>query len=84
MHWTVEEVPWGNLFRTIVTTYLFFLLFAMPIAFLTDFESSDVYWLVVQGIVLVSFLLASIVVWSETVPWIGDPEPRAGEDAASS
>lgn len=73
MHWTIEEVPWGNLFRTAVTTYLFFLLLAMPLAFLTDVEGGSTVWVaLIQVIALVAFVLASIVVWSERITWIGD------------
>jgi len=77
MHWIVDEVPWGNLWRTAVTTYLFFLMLAMPVAFLTELEGSDVWAILLQAIAAVAFVLASIVVWSERVPWIGDPTTDA-------
>lgn len=77
MHWTIEEVPWGNLWRTAVTTYLFFLVLAMPIAFLTDLDGSDLWIGLLQAFALLAFVLASIVVWSERISWIGDPEPGA-------
>jgi len=72
MRWIVEEVPWGNLIRTLVSTAFFALCIGMPIAMVTTLDEgrSDgvFHWVVVT----VGFVLASIVVWSDTVPWIGD------------
>lgn len=68
----IAEVPWGNLWRTGVTTMLFTLILGVPIALLTRVDSGTTAVLFQQLLVLVSFVLASLVVWSETVPWIGD------------
>jgi hypothetical protein len=72
MTWVIEEVPWGDLWRTAVTTVLFTLLLGMPISVLTSLDSGTTGPRFVQAVALVSLVTTSIVVWSETIPWIGD------------
>ncbi|WP_340097883.1 hypothetical protein [Salinibaculum salinum] len=67
--------PWGNLWRHLVTTYLFFLVIGFTVALLTDFDGSTGWqW---SGTLLFiaagAYVLAAIVVWSD-IPWPGDPE----------
>lgn len=72
MVWVIEEVPWGNLWRTAVTTYLFFLLLGFPIAVFTSLDEGGSARVFQSIILLVAAIFASIVVWSGTVSWIGD------------
>jgi hypothetical protein len=74
MRWVLDEVPWGNLWRTVVTTYLFFLLLGMPFAIFTSLDMGRTTTGFQSVILLVAAVLASIVVWSETVSWIGDSD----------
>lgn len=67
--------PWGNLWRHLVTTYLFFLAIAFSAAVLTDFERAGNWqW---NGnllfLIAVAYVLAAVVVWSD-IPWPGDPD----------
>jgi FtsH-binding integral membrane protein len=70
--WVLEEVPWGNLWRTAVTTYLFFALLGAPLAIFTSFDEGTTAGIFQSVILLVAAVLASIVVWSDTVSWVGD------------
>ena len=72
MRWVLDEVPWGNLWRTAVTTYLFFLLLGMPFAVFTPFDTGATASLFTSAMLLVAAVLAAIVVWSDTVRWVGD------------
>lgn len=72
MRWVLEEVPWGNLWRTAVTTYLFILFLGMPLSMFTSFDTGGTASLLQSIVLLVAAVLAAIVVWSETIPWIGD------------
>ncbi|MFT4891895.1 MAG: FtsH-binding integral membrane protein [Halobacteriales archaeon] len=73
MRWIVEEVPWGNLIRTAFSTAFFAVCLSFPIAAFTPLDTGSsrplFYWVVF----LLAGILASIVVWSERVTWIGDP-----------
>ena len=67
--------PWGNLWRHLVTTYLFFLAIAFTVAVLTDWDGGS-RWQWNGGLLLIvalAYVLAAIVVWSD-IPWPGDPE----------
>jgi len=81
MHWIREEVPWADLFRTVVTTLLFVLVLGVPVALLTPVEEVVSRSLFLQVVTVAAFVFASIVVWSDRVRWIGDPDPT-GDDAA--
>jgi hypothetical protein len=79
MRWIFDEVPWGNLWRTVVTTYLFFLLLGMPLTAFTSLDTGVTASLFKVAVLLVAAVLAAIVVWSDTVQWVGDtyyPERR--------
>ncbi len=71
----IRAPPWGNLWRHLVTTYLFFFIIGFFVAFLSGFDVlSRWQWNgVVLATVAVSYVLAAIVVWSD-IPWPGDPE----------
>jgi hypothetical protein len=75
MHDALRAPPWANLWRHLVTTYLFFLAIAFTVAVLTDIESAANWqW---NGSMLlmaaVAYVLAAVVVWSD-IPWPGDPD----------
>jgi hypothetical protein len=72
MHAALRAPPWGNLWRHLVTTYLFFLLLAFPVAVVTDLDTASWWSGGMLAIVAVAYALAAIVVWSD-IPWPGDP-----------
>lgn len=75
MRAALRAPPWGNLWRHLVTTYLFFLAIGFTVALLTDFDGSTG-WQWSGGLLLVvavAYVLAAVVVWSD-IPWPGDPE----------
>ncbi len=72
MNNALRAPPWANLWRHLVTTYLFFLLIGLPTALVTDLDTSNMWSGGLLGIVAVAYVLAAIVVWSD-VPWPGDP-----------
>lgn len=62
----------GNLWRTVVTTCLFFILLYTPFAFFTPLDTDASASLVRSVVLFVAAVLAAIVVWSDTVRWVGD------------
>jgi|GEM_PF-5374245 len=81
MHWIAEEVPWGNLFRTAVTALAFFYLFWFVAVFVlftvTGSDAPEIQTAIGIVAAILAFVLASIVVWSERIGWIGDPDSAA-------
>ena len=65
--------PWGNLWRHLVTTYLFLLLIAIPVATVFELDTTTLWSGGMMAIAAVAYVLAAVVVWSD-VPWPGDPE----------
>jgi hypothetical protein len=73
MEWIINDPPWGNLWRTVTTTFLLSLLISLPVAIFTNFDESGYPWtLALVVILLISFVVASVVVWSDRINWIGD------------
>jgi hypothetical protein len=68
----LDEVPWGNLWRTVVSTCLFFGLLGMPLAIFTSLDEGETAAVFQFVVLLVAAILAAIVVWSEKVSWVGD------------
>jgi hypothetical protein len=71
MNAVISEVPWGNLWRTVVTTLAFYALFLVCLIVVVSatgggFGQEALIGLIPAGI------LACIAVWSDSVSWIGD------------
>lgn len=66
-----SDVPWGNLWRWIVTTALFFLLIGFTIAVFTELDRSETASMFQLVVFMISATLAAIVVWSDAIPWPG-------------
>jgi predicted permease len=73
VHWIIEEVPWGNLWRTLLSTAIFLLVIGMPIALFTSIDTGPSAGPFKAALLVISFFIASVVVWSDAVPWVGDP-----------
>lgn len=71
MHAALRAPPWPNLWRHLVTTYLFFLIIAFPITVVTDLDTTNMWSAGMLVIAAVAYVLAAVVVWSE-IPWPGD------------
>jgi hypothetical protein len=71
MHDALHAPPWANLWRHLVTTYLFFLVFAFPTAVVTDLDTTSMWSGGMFAIAAVAYAIAAVVVWSD-VPWPGD------------
>ena len=70
----LTDVPWGNLWRWVVSTMLFVLVIGLPIALLTNVDNGPAASLFTNAVIVIAAIVAAIVVWSEDVPWPGDPE----------
>ena len=66
------SVPWGNLWRWVVSTFLFVLVIGMPIAVVTSVDEGPSAPTFRGILILCSAVVAAIVVWSEDIRWIGD------------
>lgn len=72
MNGAMADVPWGNLWRTAATTLLFFFLLVMPVAVFTDLDTRPEWGVVMWAVLIVAFVPAAVVVWSDRIRWIGD------------
>jgi Na+/melibiose symporter-like transporter len=69
----LSDVPWANLWRWVVSSFFFLLVLGFPIALVTSLDegpSADMFQLI---LIVLSVVVAAIVVWSEDIPWPGDP-----------
>jgi mannose/fructose/N-acetylgalactosamine-specific phosphotransferase system component IIC len=73
MHDALRAPPWANLWRHLVTTYLFFLAIGFSVALVTDLDTNSLWSSGLLAIAVVAYVLAAVVVWSD-IPWPGDPE----------
>lgn len=69
----LSDVPWGNLWRWIVSSLFFFTVIGMPIAILTDLDRGFSAGIFQSVVAVLSAFIAAIVVWSDDIPWPGDP-----------
>lgn len=72
MSGVLTHVPWGNLWRWVVSTLLFSVIFGMPIAILTSLDEGPLAPVFQLVIIVLGAVIAAIVVWSDDVPWPGD------------
>ena len=68
----LSDVPWGNLWRWIVSTLLFILVIGMPIAVFTSIDEGPLASTFQTILIILSAVIAAIVVWSDDIQWIGD------------
>lgn len=69
----LADVPWANLWRWVVSSLFFFFVLGFPIVLVTSLDegsSAGVFQLI---LIVLSAVIAAIVVWSEDIPWPGDP-----------
>lgn len=67
-----SNIPWGNLWRWIMSTMLFILVIGMPIAVSTTIDEGALASTFQTAVIILSAVLAAIIVWSNDIPWIGD------------
>lgn len=71
----IHNVPWANLWRWVVSSLLFFFVFAfiLILAILADIlQEGEVQPVVQVLVILASMILGAVVVWSDDIPWPGD------------
>lgn len=73
----IGDVPWENLFRWVVSsflfTFVFFFMAAVPLAVLaSEGDLASTHPAIQPGAIILGAIAAAIVVWSEDIPWPGD------------
>mgnify|MGYP000406165730 CR=1 FL=1 len=69
-----SAVPWVNLWRWVVSSGFFFFVLVMPIVIITEVFELPFASIIHAIVLLASPIIAATVVWSEDIPWPGDPE----------
>ncbi|SFS72131.1 hypothetical protein [Halostagnicola kamekurae] len=72
----LEEVPWGNLWRWGVSSLLFFFVFVFLLILATSagaLNDGTINSILQLVIIVSSIIIGAIVVWSDEIPWPGDP-----------
>lgn len=65
-------ISWGDLFRGIVTTFLFWVLISLSIAVVTTVDEGSAASVFQFSILVISAVIAAIVISSDRIPWPGD------------
>ena len=65
-----NEVPWGNLFRWVVSTSLLYLVLGFSLAVILPLGT--IQGPLELGVVFTSAVAAAVAVWSSDVSWPGD------------
>lgn len=68
----VPELSWGDLFRGIVTTFLFWILIWLLISLVTSVDERSVAPVFQFVVLVISAVTAGIVISFERIPWPGD------------
>ncbi|AHG01921.1 hypothetical protein HALLA_01090 (plasmid) [Halostagnicola larsenii XH-48] len=70
------KVPWGNLWRWVVSSLLFFSVFVFLLILATSagaLNEGTINPILQLIIIASSIIIGAIVVWSDEIPWPGDP-----------
>lgn len=70
----IHNVPWANLWRWVISSLMFFFVFAFIIilAIMAGILEGEVQPFVQALEMLASVILGAVVVWSDEIPWPGD------------